>query len=51
MEERRTTLLLLYDTKNQLNTVLKFLEPILVDHKESPGLYGQQKQSYITVSA
>ncbi len=51
MEERKTTLILLYDTKDQLNTVLKFLDPILIDHKESPGLYGQQKQSYITVSA
>lgn len=49
MKERTTTIMLLYDTAEQLKTVLHFLEPVTVSHREEPGLYGKQKRSYITV--
>lgn len=49
MEDRTVTLIMPYDTTEQLKTVLFFLEPILVSHKEEPGLFGEKKRAYITV--
>lgn len=38
-----------YETPEQLKTVLSFLDPILVSHKEEPGLFGEKRRAYITV--
>lgn len=40
-----------YETPEQLKTILFFLEPILVSHREEPGLFGEKKRAYITVQA
>lgn len=51
MEDRTVTIIMLYNTTEQLKTVLLFLEPILVSHREEPGLFGEKKRAYITVQA
>lgn len=49
MKDGTVTLIMSYDTTEQLKTVLFFLEPILVSHKEEPGLFREKKRAYITV--
>lgn len=49
MEDRTVTLIMPYDTTEQLKTVLFFLEPIPASHREEPGLFGEKKRAYITV--
>lgn len=51
MIERTVTLIMPYDTTEQLKTILFFLEPMLVSHREEPGLFGEKKRAYITVQA
>lgn len=51
MRDRTVTITMSYDTIDQLKTVLLFLEPILLSHREEPGLFREKKRAYIIVQA
>lgn len=51
MTDRTIILVMSYDSEEQLTTVLSFLAPILVNHREEPAVFWGKKMAYITVQA
>ena len=49
MKDRTVTLIMPYDTIEQLKTVLLFLEPITLGYKKKKGISGGKKRAYITI--
>lgn len=49
MRKGMITIVMPYNTTEQLKTVLLFLEPITLGYKKKKGIFGGKKRAYITI--